>query len=106
MKHPKLTHPTHCFCHFSTDELRPWVVKKYRDHISTTELLKSTTDPHEREIISIVALLDVDEATLSRMMGDINMEEHQFLHCREKVKRMLGIQGELPSQEQIEKPEN
>ena len=106
MKHSKLLHPTHCFCHFSEDELRPWVVRKFRDHISTTDLLRSTTDPHEREIVSIVSLLDVDEATLSQMMGDINMTGHQVLHCREKVKKMLGIHGDLLADEQNEKPDN
>jgi len=43
----------------------------------------------EREIISIVALLDVDDKTLCKMMGDVNLPEHHIIHCRENVKKIV-----------------
>jgi len=55
----QLVHPKQCFCHVPKEELKKWAVKRYCDHSSTMELLASTRDPHEKEIISIIALLDV-----------------------------------------------
>ena len=89
--HDKLIHPTHCFCQIPEEELKPWVEKRYVEHQSTIELLHSTDNPHEKEIISIVAMLDVDEADLLTMMGDVDMPDHHILHCRENVKQMLGL---------------
>ena len=90
-EHTDLIHPTHCFCQVPDEELRPWVLKRYVEHNSTLDLLKSTDDPHEKELISIVALLDLDDDTMLRMMGDVDMPEHHILHCRLNVKQMLGI---------------
>ncbi len=87
--------PHHCFCEIPDEELRPWAQKRYRENRPTIELIHSTDDPHEKEIISIVALLDVDEASMLAMMGDVDKPEHHIIHCRENVKRMLGL-GETP----------
>jgi hypothetical protein len=84
--------PTHCFCQIPDDEMRPWVEKRYVDHMSTMDLLKSTDDPHQKEVISIVAMLDVDENTLLGVMGDVDMPDHHIIHCRENVRRMLGVE--------------
>ena len=83
--------PSHCFCEIPDDELRPWAEKKYRDHQSTVELIASTNDLRQKEIISIVALFDVDENTLIRMMGGVDKPTHHIIHCREHVKQMLGL---------------
>lgn len=90
-EHSDLIRPHHCFCEIPDEELRPWVEKRYRENHSTMELIHSTNDAHQKEIISIVALLDVDEKTLLNLMGDIDKPEHHILHCRETVKKMLGI---------------
>ncbi|MCP4042911.1 MAG: hypothetical protein GY731_13295, partial [Gammaproteobacteria bacterium] len=60
----QLVRPTRCFCEVPDDELRPWVVKRYIENRSTIELLNSTDSQHEKELISIVALLQVDDAVL------------------------------------------
>jgi hypothetical protein len=86
-----LVHPHHCFCEIPDEELRPWVEKRYREMIPTMELIHSTEDPHEKEIISIVALLDVDEGSMLKLMGDVSKPEHHIIHCREHVKHMLGL---------------
>ena len=91
---PNIIAPNHCFCEIPNDELRPWVEKKYSDHMSTLELINSTDDPHQKEIISIVALFDVDENTMIKMMGDVNKSTHHIIHCRENVKQMLGLNTE------------
>lgn len=89
--HSHILHPTHCFCQVPDDDLRPWVVKRYIEGISTLALLDSTDDPYEKELISIVALLDVDDETLLEMMGNVHLPQHHILHCRENVKTILGI---------------
>ncbi len=86
-----LVHPGRCFCQFPDAELRPWVVKRYVEHCSTMDLMRSTDDPHEKELISIVAMLDVDDDTMLELMGNVDFPEHHILHCRQNVKRMLGI---------------
>ena len=89
--HSSLIHPTHCFCQIPDEELRPWVEKRYQQHQSTMELLHSTNDPHQKEIISIVGMLDVDEDTLLEMMGKVDLPDHHIIHCRQHVKAILGI---------------
>ncbi len=39
------------------------------------------------------ALLDVDEQSMLQLMGDVGKPEHHIIHCRENVKRMLGLDG-------------
>jgi hypothetical protein len=84
--------PTHCFCQVSDEEMRPWVERRYVDHVPTMELLQSTDDPHQKEVISIVSMLDVDNDTLLNMMGDVDKPDHHIIHCRENVRRMLGLE--------------
>jgi hypothetical protein len=91
IEHPEFIHPTHCFCQFSAAELRKWAEKRYIEQHPTIELLQSSDDPHEKEVISAVALLDVDDDVLLAMMGNVDLPEHHILHCRETVKRMLGV---------------
>jgi len=67
--------------------------KRYRENRPTVELLHSTDDPRQKEIIGIVALLDVDEASTLQMTGEVDKPEHHIIHCRENVKRMLGLDG-------------
>ena len=89
--HPGIKHPRHCFCQVSEEELQYWAAKRYLECIPTLELLDSTDDSHEKEVICIVSLLDLDEGTMLAMMGDVNLPEHHIVHCRESVKRLLGL---------------
>jgi len=91
-----IVHPTHCFCQMPDADLRPWVIKRYVEGRSTLELLENTDDPYERELISIVALLDVDDETLLEIMGDVRLPQHHILHCRENARRILGLVSESP----------
>ena len=85
-------HPEHCFCHYALEELQPWVEKRYRENIETVELLSSTEDLHERELIGIVGMFDVKEELMLELMGDVGMPEHHIIHCRENVKKLLAVQ--------------
>lgn len=89
--HGHILHPTHCFCQVPDADLRPWVEKRYIECCSTLELMNSTDDPYKQELISIVALLDVDDDTLLEMMGDVHLPHHHILHCRENARRLLGL---------------
>lgn len=90
-EHNQDIHPGHCFCQIPDNELRVWATKRYKEHHSTMELLMSTNDPHEKEVIGIVALLDVDEESMLQMMGDVDKPTHHIIHCRQHVKQMLGV---------------
>jgi hypothetical protein len=84
--------PTHCFCQVPEEEMRSWVEKRYIDHVPTMELLQSTDDLHEKEVISIVSMLDVDEDTLLNTMSDVDMPDDHIIDCRENVRRLLGLE--------------
>ncbi len=45
---------------------------------------------YDREVISIVALLDVNENTMISMMGDVDKPEHHIIECRANVKQMVS----------------
>lgn len=89
-------HPNHCFCQIEGSELNRWIIKRYRQHRDTVDLLREAKNDHERELISIVALLDVDDETLLSMMDQVDFPDHHILHCRAKVRTM--ITNEITSQ--------
>ena len=84
-----LVHPNKCFCHYSKDELKKWAIKHYCKQYPTVDLLASTDDPHEKEVIIIVALLDVDEETMIKMMGNANQPDHHIIHCRDNIRTIV-----------------
>lgn len=92
--HEDLTKPTHCFCQIPKKDLQHWFHKRYNEHHSTIYLLSHTDDPYEKEVISIVALLDLDDKIVTEMMGDVNKPEHHVLHCRKEIQSMLHISEE------------
>jgi hypothetical protein len=86
-----LRHPKNCFCQVSPEELLFWARKRYIENISTLDLLSSVHETRQKEIISIVALLDADDEFLLEMMGDVNLPDHHILHCREELKKMIKL---------------
>ncbi|NOR73282.1 MAG: hypothetical protein GQ467_05370 [Mariprofundaceae bacterium] len=58
------------------------------------ELINSSNGPREREIISIVATLDLDEDRMLELMGGVDRPTHHIIHCREDIKRLLGLSGD------------
>lgn len=92
--HEDLVKPTHCFCQIPEEELKYWFHKRYNEHHSTIDLLSNTDDPHEKEVISIVALLDLDDKIVTEMMSNVPPHENQVLHCRKVAKEMLHLSEE------------
>lgn len=92
--HKDLVKPTHCFCQVPKEELKYWFHKRYNEHHSTIDLLSSTDNAHEKEVISIIALLDLDDKIVMEMMGNVNLPEHHILHCRKEVQGMLHLSEE------------
>jgi hypothetical protein len=92
LSHENWTSPEHCFCQLPSEELKKWAAKRFCEHISTMDLLSSTDDSAEREMISAVALLDVDQETMLKMMGDVDMPEHHIIHCLENLRDTIDAQ--------------
>lgn len=58
-----LRHPRDCFCKLSFEELEVWFKRRYVDKIPTITLLEHAANDREREAISAIAMLDLDEET-------------------------------------------
>ena len=84
-----LQHPSRCFCQIPLQELKVWFERHYVQGIPTVELLGSAATAHEREVISIVALFELDDLVVLKLMGDVNLPEHHILHCREYFRAKL-----------------
>ena len=97
--HPGTIHPQHCFCQIPDSELMHWAKMRYLEQIPTLDLLDATDDPHEKEVISIVSMLDLDEDTMLELMGDVEMPTHHIVHCCARVKKMLGLDALLAQHE-------
>lgn len=81
--------PEHCFCRADMAKLKEWAVKRYKENRSTIELLNSTNDPEERELIAIVSTLDLAEEYMLQMMSKVDKSNQHIIDCRRKVKVML-----------------
>ena len=73
-------------------ELLPWILKKYHHHIPTLKLLESTSDPHERELILIVALLDVEDSLIHSIIEKVPAQDRYLLEQRNRTKELLHTQ--------------
>lgn len=78
-----------CFCETPLDELRLWAVRKYRQGMTTQALMEMAQSDHDREMIAIVALFEVPDDELLRLMGSVDKPEHHILHCREHFRDLL-----------------
>lgn len=86
--------PGHCFCQVPFEELEAVYKRRYEEGISTQDLLNAASNAHEREVICIVAMFELDDKAMAEMMGDVNLPEHHIIHCREqfrmKIQKNLG----------------
>ncbi len=82
--------PGRCFCRIAIDELAGWARKKYVERIPTVQLLRMAKGPGEREAIGIVALLDVPDIEVIRMMSPLTPSGCNILACRDRVKEWLA----------------
>ncbi len=84
-----LKQPHHCFCQIPAEELRYWATLRYIEKRPTIELLEQAQTLHDKEVVSIVAMLDLDEKTMLELMGDVDLPEHHIIQCREHVRKMV-----------------
>jgi hypothetical protein len=81
--------PGHCFCQIPFEELEAIYQKRYVAGVSTSDLLKAAKSAHEREVICVVAMFELDDQAMLEMMGDVNLPEHHIIHCREQFRQRL-----------------
>jgi hypothetical protein len=81
--------PTRCFCQIPLRELKRWATLKFVEHASTMTLLGLAKDRREREAVAIVALLDVPDEDVIRMMTPLAQPNCHVLECRAHVRSWL-----------------
>jgi hypothetical protein len=52
------------------------------------DLIPSTGDPRQKEIVSMVARVGAYETRLLKRMGDVDRPERHLIHCRENMKHL------------------
>lgn len=87
---PGVPPPRRCFCQFTMDELAGWARKRYLERVPTIHLLTLARSPQEREAVGIVALLDVGDDEVLRMLTPLTPAGCNILACRDTVKKWLA----------------
>jgi len=79
------------FGKYDIRELLRIVKKKFVNGFSTIELLKEAQNDEEKNKVAIVALLDLDDETVMKMLSDNKNGDKDFeiLSCRNLLKEML-----------------
>lgn len=81
--------PQRCFCRVAIGDLRRWARKKYVEQVPTMELLAMAKNPRQKQAVSIVALLDLPDDVVIRMLTPLAKPGCRILACRDHVKRWL-----------------
>lgn len=81
--------PSRCFCQIALGDLKPWARLKYLEHVPTMRLLQMAKGAQEREAIGIVALLDVPDDEVIRMLSPLSQAHCNILTCRDHVREWL-----------------
>ena len=79
------------FGKYDIRELLRIVKKKFVNGFSTIELLKEAQNDEEKNKVAIVALLDLDDETVMKMLSDNKKGDKDFeiLSCRNRLKKTL-----------------
>ena len=79
------------FGKYNIREFLPIVQRKFVDGFSTVELLKEARNDEEKDKVAIVALLDLDDETVMRMLSDNKngKEDFDILSYCNWLKKML-----------------
>ncbi len=81
--------PGRCFCQVAMDDLMGWARKRYLEGLSTVQLLGMAKSRQEKEAVGIVALLDVPDEELVRVLSPLRASDCNVLACREHVRKWL-----------------
>ena len=82
-------------CSIPIDEIGFWAEKRFIDKIPTVELLKQAQTDREKEIVTVVGMLDVDDATLDVMFNTAKESDCNIFACRARLKKWLEQRLEL-----------
>lgn len=85
----QLPAPHRCFCRVAIGDLRRWARKKYVEQVPTMELLAMAKNPRQKQAVSIVALLDLPDDVVIRILTPLTKPGCRILVCRDQVKQWL-----------------
>ncbi|MFW5751004.1 MAG: hypothetical protein ACOCZK_05080 [Planctomycetota bacterium] len=81
---------TRCFCHIPIEELVYWARRRYVDGEPTTALLANAPSQRDRELICVIALLDVDAERLNKAIGHLAKPGCRLEACRRQLRAWLA----------------
>jgi len=88
MKHCKC--PPKCFCKYDEHELLDVAYKKIVQKIPTVELIQNSQSKSGKELIEVVALLDLDDVVAEVMIREkMSDESCDVLGCRENLRSRI-----------------
>ena len=76
-------------CTIPIEELGFWAEKRFINKTPTLELLKQAKTDRDKEIITVVGMLDVDDEQLYQMLGAAKETDCNIFACRQKLKTWL-----------------
>ncbi len=85
----KLISPSHCFCHIPPRDLRRWARKRVVEGRETMDLLRMARRPRDRAAVCVVAMLDLPDDEVQRLLGPRTQPGCQVLTCRDHVRKWL-----------------
>jgi hypothetical protein len=77
--------------------MRGWARRKYLEGVSTMDLFQAANTPRERHIVGLVALLDLPDDDVVRLLRDRSTPDCNVLACRDHVKAWLRDTLSRPS---------
>lgn len=70
-------------------DLEKWAYKKYVEGKDTLGLMQETRTEYDRELVTIVALLDFEPTVLNTMLGHEAKATCNLQRCRDRVREWL-----------------
>lgn len=82
--------PSKCFCKYDVHELLEIARKKRIHGIPTVHLINQAASDREKELICVVALLDLNDVVVEIMINEhMSSESCDVLACRQGLRRKL-----------------
>ncbi len=85
----QLTKKPRCFCKIPITDLEKWAYKKFVEGKNTMQLLADVENDYDKELITIIAMLDVDKEALDTMLGHESKNTCNLEMCRTRVRDWL-----------------
>ncbi len=85
----KMLSPRSCFCHIPPRDLRRWARKRFVEGRDTVELLRMASRPRDRAAVCVVAMLDLPDDEVVRLLGPRTQPGCEILTCRDHVRKWL-----------------